>query len=317
MSLTERLRKLRSEKNILQKDLANFLDVSTSTVGKYESGIREPNLDKLKKIANFYNVSLDYLVGRSEKKLSYSKSWYSEEFYQFLKSERNLSTEDMIRMQEDQLIDFICKSFNDKKPTVSKLKKKIQDNVNFNLKDYTDQELDKIIKLAYGIEEDKIKLFQDGNIPKNIMETIKKHANSKNNIHKIPLVSKIDSFDDFDCEDNRISYINAPSNEIQKKDYFYLIVGDNSMKDANINRKDIVLIKKQNDIKNNEIAVVWIEDKKKAIIRKVNKINIETTNKLILQEQNISGKLEIYDFSEARIIGKVLEVRKKISNSYY
>ncbi|HBJ1648630.1 helix-turn-helix domain-containing protein [Clostridium botulinum] len=70
MLLKDRLKELRIEKNLLQKDLANFLNITTSAYGYYEQGKRIPDSDTVKKIADFFNVSLDYLIGNSDIKES-------------------------------------------------------------------------------------------------------------------------------------------------------------------------------------------------------------------------------------------------------
>lgn len=54
---------LRKEKNWSQTDLANKSNVSREMISKYERGIAIPSVDAAKKIANAFNVSLDYLVG--------------------------------------------------------------------------------------------------------------------------------------------------------------------------------------------------------------------------------------------------------------
>ena len=61
------LQDLREDKDISRKDLAMVLNISVSTLGMYEQGRREPNIDMLIKIANYFDVSIDFLVGRSFK----------------------------------------------------------------------------------------------------------------------------------------------------------------------------------------------------------------------------------------------------------
>lgn len=61
------LQDLREDKDISRKDLALALNISVSTLGMYEQGRREPNIDMLIKMANFFDVSIDFLVGRSFK----------------------------------------------------------------------------------------------------------------------------------------------------------------------------------------------------------------------------------------------------------
>ena len=64
MSFAERLQNLREYNEISRKELASFLNISVSAIGMYERGAREPNIDILIKLANYFNVSLDFLLGR-------------------------------------------------------------------------------------------------------------------------------------------------------------------------------------------------------------------------------------------------------------
>lgn len=66
MGFGERLRSLREEKKITQKELAKLFKIAESTVSMYERGEREPNFEIVNKIANFFNVSADYLLGRTD-----------------------------------------------------------------------------------------------------------------------------------------------------------------------------------------------------------------------------------------------------------
>lgn len=61
----ERIRDLREDHDLKQKDLANYLSIDQSTYSDYETGKINIPVEMLIKIADYYNVSLDYLVGRS------------------------------------------------------------------------------------------------------------------------------------------------------------------------------------------------------------------------------------------------------------
>lgn len=62
----ERLRLLRKKSGLSQQELANLLgSVSKSSINMYERGEREPSLETLEDIADFFNVDLDYLLGKS------------------------------------------------------------------------------------------------------------------------------------------------------------------------------------------------------------------------------------------------------------
>jgi len=56
------LRKLRISKNMQQKELAAILNIKISTYCQYETGKRQPDYETLKRIANYFNVSTDYLL---------------------------------------------------------------------------------------------------------------------------------------------------------------------------------------------------------------------------------------------------------------
>lgn len=59
----ERLKELREEKNMSELQLAKVLGVSSTTINRWERGLRVPNLDSLVLLARFFDVSIDYLCG--------------------------------------------------------------------------------------------------------------------------------------------------------------------------------------------------------------------------------------------------------------
>ena len=66
--LPERLLTLRQERNASQKGLVQEMGLALNTYVRYERGEREPTASVLIQIADFYGVSIDYLVGRTEKR---------------------------------------------------------------------------------------------------------------------------------------------------------------------------------------------------------------------------------------------------------
>jgi len=61
-----RLRELRASKNVTQKQVAESTGLSERGYQNYELGIREPSLDNINKLADFFEVSTDYLLGRTD-----------------------------------------------------------------------------------------------------------------------------------------------------------------------------------------------------------------------------------------------------------
>jgi transcriptional regulator with XRE-family HTH domain len=66
MGLPERLRELRKEMNLTQEELANKLNLTKANISKYETGRIEPNIETINFLAKFFNVSVDYLLGRTD-----------------------------------------------------------------------------------------------------------------------------------------------------------------------------------------------------------------------------------------------------------
>lgn len=61
-----RLKQLRKEKGISQLKLALDLNTNQNTISRYETGEREPSIKDLIRIADYFNISVDYLLGRTD-----------------------------------------------------------------------------------------------------------------------------------------------------------------------------------------------------------------------------------------------------------
>lgn len=61
------IKKLRNECHLTQEELAKKLGLTRSTIGMYETGKREPDFETLEKIADFFNVNMNYLLGKESK----------------------------------------------------------------------------------------------------------------------------------------------------------------------------------------------------------------------------------------------------------
>jgi len=68
-----RIKELRKKKGISQQRLATDLNTTQNTISRYETGEREPGIDELIKIADYFNVSVDYLIGRTDDPKLYKK----------------------------------------------------------------------------------------------------------------------------------------------------------------------------------------------------------------------------------------------------
>ncbi|MCI8411205.1 MAG: helix-turn-helix transcriptional regulator [Clostridia bacterium] len=65
MTNGERIKYLREKNGFTQKDIATRLGVEPAAISKYELDMREPNIEAIKKLATIFNISIDYLLGRT------------------------------------------------------------------------------------------------------------------------------------------------------------------------------------------------------------------------------------------------------------
>lgn len=61
-----RLRDLREDRDLLQRELAEYLQCTPNCYSHYEQGIRSVPIDVMAKLADYYGVSVDYLLGRTD-----------------------------------------------------------------------------------------------------------------------------------------------------------------------------------------------------------------------------------------------------------
>ena len=66
MKINERIKELRKEKGITQKELAKAVNITQSNIARYETGQQEPKATNIIALADYFNVSADYLLGRQD-----------------------------------------------------------------------------------------------------------------------------------------------------------------------------------------------------------------------------------------------------------
>ena len=116
MDISERLKQLRAQRGYSQAELAEKLHVSKSTISMIEAGSRKPSVEVMELIADFFNVSLDYLRGEDDGSPYYldpevaelAKALYERpEMRVLFDASRNATTEDVKMAAE--LLDRLSK----------------------------------------------------------------------------------------------------------------------------------------------------------------------------------------------------------------
>lgn len=107
MPFPEILKELREKKGITQEQLASALHLSKNAVSHYEKSVNSPSIETLEKIADIFDVSVDYLIGRtsvpvtfSVLKSSFSKGISTDDFLRQLLSLDNQHRADVLKYLE-------------------------------------------------------------------------------------------------------------------------------------------------------------------------------------------------------------------------
>jgi MerR family transcriptional regulator, light-induced transcriptional regulator len=100
-AFSTRLRKLRKSRHISQKDLAKVLGLAQTTIANYEQGTRFPDERLLHSLADYFHVSLDYLLGRSDTENNNS-DWLTA-----LEHPLETSTKENLELIANQFIEFV------------------------------------------------------------------------------------------------------------------------------------------------------------------------------------------------------------------
>ena len=83
MKTYEKIKQLRENREITQKEISNALDINVSVYNKIELGIRPLREEELTAIADFFNVSIDYLTGRTDNPTTPSNNQKEDENVKF------------------------------------------------------------------------------------------------------------------------------------------------------------------------------------------------------------------------------------------
>ena len=68
IKFAERLQELRRERHVTQKNMAEFLGIQMRSYQSYDGGDRRPDYEKLVALADYFDVTTDYLLGRSDRR---------------------------------------------------------------------------------------------------------------------------------------------------------------------------------------------------------------------------------------------------------
>ena len=287
-SVGKRIKHLR-EKNFLEaQKLAHDLQVGKSTLSNWENDRRTPDLETLKNIANYFNVSTDYLLFGDEANIENSSDYF--EF--LLNKSGNILSPDKIAYLTN-VTDAEKEYFN----------KGIKKSLNL------------LKQLAEGKDPKDLKyLFEDIENHKNNILGKKNKLIIENDFAKIPVLKTLNSTLPPYRAENIIDYKYLHKDELQlEEEYFYLHIEEDIMIHEGITNKSIVLIKKQDFIESNGDKILVRLDNGKVVLKRAYKKN----NLLILQSETDNYYPIVCNYSDiqsgyVKIIGKAIKVETNL-----
>ena len=116
LEFKERLKSLRKERKLTQSALGSILNYGYTAISNYESGRNEPSITDLKKIAEFFDVSMDYLLCVNDIRNPYVERDYPEQFNEFnniytmLDNDKREMLDDFMRWMLDRQIKSVSSS---------------------------------------------------------------------------------------------------------------------------------------------------------------------------------------------------------------
>lgn len=294
---SDRFKQLRTERGLSQQSLADQLGFSKSSVNMYERGEREPGLDSLETIADYFNVDMDFLLGKSD--IPNKSNWLEDDI-------------------PDSIFPSKCASHSEALEIGKRIEQQRRE-LGLTLSD---------IASKIGVATSTVQRYESGEIQRvklpvifamasilkvtpqwlmGVPDAEKETADfSMDNILPLPAMRKVPLLGTIACgepilaEENLDGYVNMP--ETVHADFCLRCKGD-SMVGARINDGDLVFIRQQPEVENGEIAAVIIEEE--ATLKRVYK----STDKIILQPENPRYEPFMYvgeELSQIRIIGKAV-----------
>lgn len=300
-NFNKQLKMLRQESGLSQQEFAKRIGMSKSSVNMYERGEREPGIETLECIADYFNVDMDFLLGKSDirKKRTVPKTSMmiigehenkrTAERIKHYRRKRHLTEEQFAELLE---VDKIVVE------NIESGEYRLQDKMMFKICDVL--QLDPFDIIDYDPET------IDTNTEYLLDRQNRYGIDSLHDAHKIPLIEKVVQDDPITYWENIGGEYNCPNNFFAD---FCIKCSDESMSGANIHEGDIIYIHQQPEVENGEIAAVLIEED--IAIRRV----FKKEKAVILQSENslfMPLVLDSDDMEDIRVLGKAVCVLSKV-----
>lgn len=290
--------KLLLEKGVKTSQVCRVTGIPQSTFSDWKKGKSSPKSDKLQKIADYFDVSIDYLTGKSEYK----------NFYEELQAKNSVAALVTSRLAElDMTIEDLSKETWIPVQYINNL-----ENIDANDGDY--QYISRIA-IALGLNPNMLKSAlaqQEPPTYDNSVSTIPSAdftPISINDFINIPILGSVRAGEPMLAQDNIEGYNLVPRKDLcSDQEYFYLRVQGDSM-NQEFNEGTLLLIEKAPWVENGTIAVVLIDGLEATVKKVIQNGNMIT---LIPMSNNSDHLPQMYDVvkDQIQIVGRVKQATK-------
>lgn len=322
-----RIKELRTERGMTQIDFAKQFMISSGTIAMWETGKRTPDLDTMKKIAEYFNVTMDYLTGKSKYRnykeiKDYSWGYTSNEYFEAafdfcpllkkIRIEQGFTTKDMSKVlecSENQYID--CEEGID--PISYEKAEKLCSYLGTNVSQVLfDNELyDDPVPEQYHDDvrtwEDMQKMVEIESKNDQFLHDLMQYT--PQSMIPIPVVGKVAAGYTCLAETEIIGYELVDRDTIlEGYEYMWLKVKGDSMEPM-ILEGDLVLVRLQRSVNSGEYGVV-IVDEEDGLVKRIELGNCKIT--LISNNPYYPPReFRNEETQRVRIVGKVIESKRK------
>lgn len=321
-----RIAELRKERKLSQKKLGSLIGVAQNTVCNWEAGNREPDLDSIGRLAKFFHVSLDYLLGKSNFRNAREMidSWgiigpdfeAHFDFGDLVRKEREKQGKSLAEMATK--LGITIQDAADCEDGILPINRELADSMAkylgtdvpqmlFDNNLYPDVVPEKYHNHVAEWEKLNETAEQEAAATRNSINVFPKNIDviDFSQYHRIPILGRIAAGLPLYAEEYIEGYTLTDLNG--GAEYFALRVQGDSMNALRINDGDLIIVRRQDEVEQGEIAVVLVGDED-ATVKRFYSSN--TTVTLMPQSTNPIHKPQIYDLSitEIRVLGKVVKV---------
>lgn len=200
---SERFKILRNKHKLTQEKLAEELGMSKSAISMYENGNREPDFETLELIADYFNVDINYLLGRS--------------FIENMFKSRRVATSQLAEMMlEEGFIELLAKTKN---TSLFRIKKEVERILTFDYIAFFDLDIAEF-DLINCIKEEMLSNTEplENNIAKVYLQKIYESVNSGFSRDKYNFLTLIEHYKDFKQYTNIIRQLTSANEDYMKAD---------------------------------------------------------------------------------------------------